>query len=601
MMDLDHAKTVVNHLLTATDIKAVYYVDDKFQKDVEIDDHIEKFLIAIEKCYANGQIDDFPEHVRFAGNDNLDAEVRAWWSGMTTEQKQQKLEKYVIGGAENIRPALLVREIMDNQCTCCSPSEWNNNYKAEALDKIGRKESVLLLFDYEFSNKRNGFQYAEDILQTPGAVDCTYCGIISNQFRTEGEFKKRNDYIKQQPGYYIYPLSKDRLIVKMEDYEPFISGLKNILWVKHIESLKKHTEKIFQDAFNKTIDRYHDIQPPAYKQIIVDSSQKEGCREIDTTLRLIQIILDKEIKGAITEDILSRINSEINLISTIHTTDIVHQYPEVDKQAKGFIKDERFLDGNIINTLYTPLQNGDIFKINNTLYILLCQPCNISIRSDGKRGNNDYDTGFLVKLTLTKNIGVSKNHPFFSVWSGVESVFQKDGRPVPDELKSYKKEIQKLFELENSANIPLEFEIGNPGKLYTIRLKDFQTFSLSLLDNVSFNKEGKAIIDFNSTDLPKGLHRNLVTRHKNIIERFKNWTRIKQNVGEQCNNECQKLIDLKELLSKYSQELKFKSIESDKITLQIERIGHYRSPYSDDLLTQFSHYISRTGFPHPFV
>lgn len=164
MMDLDHAKTVVNHLLTATDIKAVYYVDDKFQKDAEIDDHIEKFLIAIEKCYANGQIDDFPEHVRFAGNDNLDAEVRAWWSGMTTEQKQQKFEKYVIGGAENIRPALLVREIMDNQCTCCSPSEWNNNYKAEALDKIGRKESVLLLFDYEFSNKRNGFQYAEDIL-----------------------------------------------------------------------------------------------------------------------------------------------------------------------------------------------------------------------------------------------------------------------------------------------------------------------------------------------------------------------------------------------------------------------------------------------------
>ena len=600
MMNLDHARTVVGHLLTTTGITAAYYVDDKFQKDAEIDDHIEKFLIAIEKCYANGQTDDFPENVRFAGNDNLDAEVRAWWSGMTTEQKQQKFEKYVIREAENIRPALLVREIMDTQCTCCSPSEWNDNYKAEALDKIGKKESVLLLFDYEFSNKRNGFQYAEDILKTPGAVDCTYCGIISNQFRTKGEFKKRNDYKKQQPGYYIYPLSKDRLVVETEDYEPFISGLKNILWVKHIESLKKHTGKIFQDAFNKTIDRYHDIQPPAYKQIIVDSSQKEGCREIDTTLRLIQIILDKEIKGAITEEILSRINSEINLISTIHTTDIVHQYPEVDKQAKSFIKDERFLDGNIINSLYTPLQNGDIFKINNTLYILLCQPCNISIRSDGKRGSNDYDTGFLVKLTLTKNIGISKNHPFFSVWSGVESVFQKDGRPVSDELKSHKKEIQKLFELENSANVPLKFEIGNPGKLYTIRLKDFQTFSLSLLDNVSFNKEGKAIIDFNSTDLPKGLHRNLVVRHINIKEQFEDWVQIKQNINDLCYD-CQWLVDIKALISKFSKGFKYENIEADKITLPIQRIGHYRSPYSDDLLTQFSHYISRAGFPHPFV
>jgi len=183
MMDLDHAKTVVNHLLTATDIKAVYYVDDKFQKDAEIDDHIEKFLIAIEKCYANGQIDDFPEHVRFAGNDNLDAEVRAWWSGMTTEQKQQKFEKYVIGGAENIRPALLVREIMDNQCTCCSPSEWNNNYKAEALDKIGRKESQAKPVERRLApryccNQRLWHGYRQ--------TRCAYCGTHRPAFVARG-------------------------------------------------------------------------------------------------------------------------------------------------------------------------------------------------------------------------------------------------------------------------------------------------------------------------------------------------------------------------------------------------------------------------------
>ena len=60
MMDLDHAKTVVNHLLTATDIKAVYYVDDKFQKDAEIDDHIEKFLIAIENVMQMDKSTIFP-------------------------------------------------------------------------------------------------------------------------------------------------------------------------------------------------------------------------------------------------------------------------------------------------------------------------------------------------------------------------------------------------------------------------------------------------------------------------------------------------------------------------------------------------------------
>jgi hypothetical protein len=119
------------------------------------------------------------------------------------------------------------------------------------------------------------------------------------------------------------------------------------------------------------------------------------------------------------------------------------------------------------------------------------------------------------------------------------------------------------------------------------------------LDNVSFNTEGKAIIDFDSISTPAGLHRNLVARQKHIKEQFKDWTKIKENIGEFCY-ECQWLIDLKDLLSKFSQDLKFENIDSDKITLPIQRIGHYRRPYSDDLLTQFSHYISRAGFPHSF-
>ena len=236
MMNFVQAKAAVNSLLAATGIKAVYYVDDKFQEDTKIDDRLEEFIIAIGEHHKDGRTDGFPESVRYADKNTLEAEIRKWWADMTTEQKQQRLEKYVIGGAENSRPAILIREVFDGKCTCCSPLEWNDSYKAIALDNISKKGPVLLLFDHELSNGHNGFQYAEDVLATPGAVDCTYCGIISNQFRTEGEFKKRNDYKKQQPGYYIYPLSKDRLVVETEDYEPFISGLKNILWVKHIES-----------------------------------------------------------------------------------------------------------------------------------------------------------------------------------------------------------------------------------------------------------------------------------------------------------------------------------------------------------------------------
>lgn len=598
MITLYDAKKAISKLLKATNITEVYYIDDIFQDDKEIDEHFEEFLAAIEECLSEGHTEDIPKKIIYAGIDNLEDEVRRWWTEVTLDQKKQMLKRYISGYEENRQPTVSIQAVMDERCICCSPSVWDKEYKTNVKAKISAGQSILLLFDYALSKERTGLQYAEEALDLD--TDCAYCGIISNQFRIDNEFQQRDDYKKQNPKHYIYPLSKERLTIDTEDYSAFISGLKNILWVKHIELIKEHTTAILQKAFNETINRYLDIQPPTYKQIIVDSSYTEGCQEIDTTLRLFQIILDKKIKESITEDTLSLINKNSDLILDIQAqSDVNCQYPEVNDQAISFIKDERFLDGSIINSIYAPIQNGDIFKINKTLYILLCQPCNISIRSEGKRGNNDYDTGFLVKLDLTKNIGVSKKHTFYSVWSKIENELQNKG-VRPEILQSQKKELAKLLELENASNIPLTFKIGNPGKLYTVRLKDFHTFSLSLLDSVSFNKDGKAIINSVTTGRPIWLHRNLYERQKQIIDQMKDWRQFKHNLNELCYD-CQWLFDIKAISSKLFNGIKYEYSENDQIILPIQRIGHYRRPYSDDLLTQFSHYISRAGFPHPFV
>ena len=598
MITLYDAKKAISKLLKATNITEVYYIDDIFQDDKEIDEHFEEFLAAIEECLSEGHTEDIPKKIIYAGIDNLEDEVRRWWTEVTLDQKKQMLKRYISGYEENRQPTVSIQAVMDERCICCSPSVWDKEYKTNVKAKISAGQSILLLFDYALSKERTGLQYAEEALDLD--TDCAYCGIISNQFRIDNEFQQRDDYKKQNPKHYIYPLSKERLTIDTEDYSAFISGLKNILWVKHIELIKEHTNAILQKAFNETINRYLDIQPPTYKQIIVDSSYTEGCQEIDTTLRLFQIILDKKIKESITEDTLSLINKNSDLILDIQAqSDVNCQYPEVNDQAISFIKDERFLDGSIINSIYAPIQNGDIFKINKTLYILLCQPCNISIRSEGKRGNNDYDTGFLVKLDLTKNIGVSKKHTFYSVWSKIENELQNKGIR-PEILQSQKKELAKLLELENASNIPLTFKIGNPGKLYTVRLKDFHTFSLSLLDSVSFNKDGKAIINSVTTGRPIWLHRNLYERQKQIIDQMKDWRQFKHNLNELCYD-CQWLFDIKAISSKLFNGIKYEYSENDQIILPIQRIGHYRRPYSDDLLTQFSHYISRAGFPHPFV
>lgn len=597
MVTLDQAKTAISKLLKATNITEVYYIDDIFQDDKEIDEHFEEFLTAIEERHSNGQTEDLPDKIIYAGTANLEDEVRRWWSEMTLDRKKQMLKRYTPEKEEDEQPAVSIQAVMDGQCICCSPSVWDKEYKTYVKAKINAGQSILLLFDYALSKERTGLQYAEEALDLD--TDCAYCGIISNKFRIDNEFQQRVDYKKQKPKHYIYPLSKERLTIDTEDYSAFISGLKNILWVKHIELIKEHTNAILQKAFNETINRYLDIQPPTYKQIIVDSSYTEGCQEIDTTLRLFQIILDKKIKESITEETLSRINKESDIILNIQNQyNVDSSHPKVNKQATDFIKDERFLDGSIINTLYAPIQNGDIFKIEDNLWILLCQPCNISIRKNGDRSNK-YDTGFLVRLVPTDKV-TSTSSKLDQICKDVKNMFPKETKAINAQvINSYKKEIQHILASKDQLNYSLSFEIENIE--YTAQLNAFQTMSLSLLDNVSFNKEGNAIIDFTEVDLPQGLHRNLSKRYQNIKAEFKDWMQIKENVNNLCYD-CQWLFGMKAIFSKYFNGIKYEYSENNQvIILPIQRIGHYRRPYSDDLLTQFSHYISRAGFPHPFV
>ena len=206
MVTLDQAKTAISKLLKATNITEVYYIDDIFQDDKEIDEHFEEFLTAIEERHSNGQTEDLPDKIIYAGTANLEDEVRRWWSEMTLDRKKQMLKRYTPEKEEDEQPAVSIQAVMDGQCICCSPSVWDKEYKTYVKAKINAGQSILLLFDYALSKERTGLQYAEEALDLD--TDCAYCGIISNKFRIDNEFQQRVDYKKQKPKHYIYPLSR---------------------------------------------------------------------------------------------------------------------------------------------------------------------------------------------------------------------------------------------------------------------------------------------------------------------------------------------------------------------------------------------------------
>ena len=587
MMNLETAQENLTHLLSATHIEHIYYIDDKFG----IEDRFPELLIAIQEKVSAGDFEALPEAIADAGRARVDitSAVREWWGKMSPEEQAESIRIHTVID-ENTQSANIVQKIFNGKCQCCSPEDWGQQYKKLYCQDVESGKIVLLLFDKELKAERNGLQYAVDALTIPNAKQCTYCGIISQEFTTEDEFSQRDIYKKNQDCY-IYPLSKHRLTADEDDYEQFIDGVKNILWVKHIESLNKITTDLLRNAFGSALNQYNSIHPATYKRIVIDSSQKEGCREIDTILRLIQIILDKNVKDQILNCphlcLLNAAAENIAAINSIYT----NQFPSINEQLVQFRDDESYIEGRILNGVYTPLQNGDIFKVNSKFYILLCQPCNLSIRSDGQRGNN-YDTGFFIPLDIKTG---PKNHV-------VASIFEKIKELVPDEtqaeIKAYEKDIQDVINAEKLFNVKLPCLLD--GQIYTARLNKFVIVNLSLLDYTSFSKTGEIIC---GVECPPELHRTLKLRKKKVDEVFNDWDNIQIKRDQLCDDCKQKLRSYQNLLDPnclHSLKVKINKTNS-YITLPITRVGHLRDPYANDMLIQFSHYLSRTGFPNSFI
>ena len=94
-----------------------------------------------------------------------------------------------------------------------------------------------------------------------------------------------------------------------------------------------------------------------------------------------------------------------------------------------FFMDETFIPGAVINKLLMPLQNGDVFCVKNEkYYILLCQPCTISLRSGGKRGGNGI--GYFVPL--------EESTAEDSIGKDIENLLNKTG----DEIEKAKSKLK---------------------------------------------------------------------------------------------------------------------------------------------------------------
>lgn len=599
-MKLEEAKKLVKSLLEGVGVSVIYYVDD-YQSFDGLED-ISKYIEDKTPEELQLHSDKLPEAILVAKEAGVEMSevIQSWWDSLSNEKRDKFIKEFV--PAKDLHAERDIRKLLGDKCLFCSPDQWDNEYSSACLDRIKKGEKVLLLFDQKIGKGqtaegqgRTGLSMAQSFSSNDGVKENTYCGIFSQSFEREGEFEFRNKN-REELASWAFPLSKKRM-PKDNDYTLFIEGINNILWVGYADNLSSMATNLIDETSKKIKEEFGKIMPLEFKQVVIDSSYEEGCREIDTLLRLIHIIFEREIQTALagSEGRLKAFGDNVKGIKDIDS--IVSKKLQKDiqgnrydaKAVNKFFLDETFIPGSVINQLLMPLQNGDVFCVNNEkFYVLLCQPCTISLRSGGKRGGNGI--GYFVPLEES------------TAESSIEKDIDKLLSKTDDEIEKAKTKLkenihEKLLAAAQGYSYKVKCPINE--KYLCALINKYTPISLSLLDFCTFSEDGQVIIN---KECSANLHQNQRLLNERHIKNFKESLNL-EHLVEGLDADCHAIVKRKveSWFYTFLTRIGIKSeFDNSRYVFPIIRYGHIQDPLASDLLTQLSHYMSRAGLPNEF-
>ncbi len=599
-MKLEEAKKLVKSLLEGVGVSVIYYVDD-YQSFDGLED-ISKYIEDKTPEELQLHSDKLPEAILVAKEAGVEMSevIQSWWDSLSNEKRDKFIKEFV--PAKDLHAERDIRKLLGDKCLFCSPDQWDNEYSSACLDRIKKGEKVLLLFDQKIGKGqtaegqgRTGLSMAQSFSSNDGVKENTYCGIFSQSFEREGEFEFRNKN-REELASWAFPLSKKRM-PKDNDYTLFIEGINNILWVGYADNLSSMATNLIDETSKKIKEEFGKIMPLDFKQVVIDSSYEEGCREIDTLLRLIHIIFEREIQTALagSEGRLKAFGDNVKGIKDIDS--IVSKKLQKDiqgnrydaKAVNKFFLDETFIPGSVINQLLMPLQNGDVFCVNNEkFYVLLCQPCTISLRSGGKRGGNGI--GYFVPL--------EESTAESSIEKDIDKLLSKTGDEIEKAKTKLKENIhEKLLAAAQGYSYKVKCPINE--KYLCALINKYTPISLSLLDFCTFSEDGQVIIN---KECSANLHQNQRLLNERHIKNFKESLNL-EHLVEGLDADCHAIVKRKveSWFYTFLTRIGIKSeFDNSRYVFPIIRYGHIQDPLASDLLTQLSHYMSRAGLPNEF-
>lgn len=389
---IEKAKLAVAELFEHLGIEQVFCIDDVYAQQWKIED-VQAAQLALD---AQGLLAIVPEFGKDVPEDR-DVRRQAFlklWEGMDSPTRQERGKKILALAAagdpttpnDHVVASALQEIVGTGRLVPLSPAAWEK--QEPEVVKAAASHRSLVLFDQDLSDaggsRTGGMDLVKSLLAKDGSGNLL-CGLLTHT-ATIADQQGRWEALSQEPG-----VDRDRFVVVSKEWlrvDPFgfARMLKHVALSPDCQRLKAKIKAMLASAVNEAAKRVDGISVFDFEHVVFRGAYVEGMWEPDMVFRLHAIFNRTELrKQSYGDKDLSALLERPRKVSAILTDS-----ESAPALSSWRLQQQELYDSEEhVNKLHLPLEIGDIFQKTDggstKSFILIGQPCELMVRSNGKR------------------------------------------------------------------------------------------------------------------------------------------------------------------------------------------------------------------------
>lgn len=572
--DFAQAKMSVESILDTLGIARVVFVDDANNENVSVEDVVAAAL----GLDAASLLTAFPELGDLVPDDDLilTAKVREAWGRLEPSVQLERGQAVIVAArrhddneADDVADVSILSQLIpEAKLANLSPAQWESQKDQLLLDSNGQR--TLFLFDRDFSNaggdSEGGIKIIASLLAR-NDTESLICGLLTHTVTPETQPQQWDALSKE------HSIPRDRFVVipKLHLSKApilFAQTLKLAALSPDFTELKRKTKEIIAAAATAAADRVETVSIYDLEHIVFQVSSDEGLWEPDMLFRLHAMFHRLESRRLAHDGgALETITAKLRTVSGIPTKCDLLTTPS---STWALQREELYELDDHINKNHLPLELGDIFEQvdgnSPKKYILLCQPCDLMVRGDGKRHPDLFRVPLVEVVPADKTPHYSEEMPYFDM---------------------------------------------SPSKKWFVKFKAVQFVRGNLLDLCVFNQDGVARLAV-SGNAPAGIRPAWKARYDILSRHVGRAVRKADELFAPSGNESQAVTQIKQKIAKdldfgkllFGDDLfKGSLVEADgirSVTYNCKRIGRLSRIRAIGLLMSYTATLGRPAYDRSF-